>query len=266
MHRAALRNGACGPVFANGALKDRANHVSQPRMSTWESRVCPHGPITPLADGLWQVTGSIPRGGLKRNMVVYRLPDGTLLLHSVVALKEADMAQLEKLGRPSVMVVPNALHRMDAPAFAERYPDIRILAPAGARKGVEQRVRVDATCEEALGALGIEALAPGGLKPVELAYRFAVPGGSALVVTDALFNIPHGTGLEGFVFRYITDSSGGLKISRIGRLLMLKDRALFKQWLQTLAGDGSLRLLSMAHGTPITGDLSTQLQHAADLL
>lgn len=40
-----------------------------------DHRIFPHGPPVELAPGLWQVEGSLPFP-LKRNMTVYRRPDG----------------------------------------------------------------------------------------------------------------------------------------------------------------------------------------------
>jgi hypothetical protein len=91
-------------------------------------KILPHGPIEELAPGLWSVTGDLPIP-LKRNMVVYRLKDGTLLLHSVIAMEEEGMKKLEALGKPSVLIVPHGGHRMDAKFYKERYPAARVLAP-----------------------------------------------------------------------------------------------------------------------------------------
>ena len=68
---------------------------------SWSEHVLPHGELTSLAEGLWQVTGSLKNQPLPRNMVVWRMPDGGLLLHSVVALDDAGMHALEALGTPS---------------------------------------------------------------------------------------------------------------------------------------------------------------------
>ena len=70
---------------------------------SWESHVLPHGDLTELAPGLWQVSGRLPRGNMPRNMAVYRLPNtGGLLVHSGIALDDRRLKQLEALGRPEV--------------------------------------------------------------------------------------------------------------------------------------------------------------------
>ena len=52
------------------------------------TKIYPYDPPRPLASNLWQVKGSLPSGPIPRNMTVYRLPDGRLLLYSVIAMHE----------------------------------------------------------------------------------------------------------------------------------------------------------------------------------
>src|SRR5689334_21696300 len=70
----------------------------------------PHDDIEQLAPNLWTVRGSLPFP-LKRHMIVDRLGDGSLLLHSVIAMSDEGMAKLEALGRPAVVIVPHTGHR-----------------------------------------------------------------------------------------------------------------------------------------------------------
>ena len=53
------------------------------------------------------------------------------------------MKEIEAFGTPSVLVVPNGFHRLDAKVFKDRYPAMRVYCPAGDRKKVEQVVKVD---------------------------------------------------------------------------------------------------------------------------
>src|SRR4051794_7702875 len=90
--------------------------------------IFPHGKPEPFAPSLWEVRGTLSFP-LVRKMVIHRLADGTLLLHSVVAMDEEGMRALEALGQPSVMVVPHAMHTLDAPFYAERFPEMKVVAP-----------------------------------------------------------------------------------------------------------------------------------------
>lgn len=222
-----------------------------------------HGPLVPLAPDLWQVTAAL--GPLPRAMVVHRLPSGGLWLHSVVALDAPGRTALDALGPVEAIVVPNAFHRLDCGGYAARYPSARVYAPAAARAAVATKCRVDETCEDGLPRLGIAALTPRGTRPGELAYALRLAdGGAALVVADLLFNVRDAPGgVSGFILKHVTDSVGPLKISRVFRLLALKDRVAYADWVASLAEIPDLRALSVAHGDPVTDDVAGALRAAA---
>lgn len=226
--------------------------------------VLPHGPLVPLADDLWQITGSLPNMALPRNMAVWRHPSGDLWLHSVVAVDDATLAAVTALGRPRWIVVPSALHRLDAAWYAERFPDAAVLAPAAAQEAVAQKVKVDATCEAVLPDLGVGVIVPDGLKPAELMYRLPLAsGGAALVVNDALFHLIEPiSGFGGFMLRLV-GSWGYFGLTRIGRWAMLADATAFAAHLRRLADDADLRCVLVAHGAPVTEDVPGMLRSAA---
>src|SRR5688500_15019070 len=107
-----------------------------------EWKVLPHGPIERLTENLWRVRGELGRIPIGRVMTLARRSDGTVVIHNAIALEELLMEEIESWGRPSFILVPNRFHRIDAPAFAARYPEARVLCPARATKKVAQVVRV----------------------------------------------------------------------------------------------------------------------------
>ena len=225
----------------------------------------PHGEWVEVCPELWLITGSMARSPLPRNMAVYRLPGGGLLLHSVIALNPQGMAQLEAIGTPQVMIVPNGFHRSDALFYKERYPALQVVCPAAARERVEQVVQVDDTCEALLPTLGIGCHPPQGVKPSELVYELSVERGCVLVFTDLLFNLPRLSGFSGWIVHLI-GSSGFFGMTRVGRILGLKDRKLFAGWLRQLAELDGLTAILVAHGGPVTSDCRSRLRAAADRL
>ncbi len=231
----------------------------------WSRRVLPHSPLEALAPGLWQVTGTLLRNPLPRNMVVWRTPEGGLLIHSGVCLDDDQTARLDALGEVTHVVVPCRMHRSDAPAFAARYPGAKVLAPACAKSAVEEVTAVHATCEDALPELGVTMHTPKGLAPFELHYELPLEGERrALVMTDALFNLaqapPRGVG--GFMMK-LMGSVGPLGITRIGRTLMLKDKEAFRSHLTELAALPGLVALCVGHGAAVTEDVAGALKDAA---
>jgi hypothetical protein len=239
-----------------------AGAASAPR-SEWQAHVLPHGELTELAPGLWQVTGRMKSPPLPRNMIVHRLADGGLVLHSVVALDDAGMAKLESLGRPRVMIVPSGYHRLDAGVYKARYPDLEVVAPAGSRDRVAEKVKVDGSAEERLPPLGVQCHSPTGLRGTELIFEVQAGTTRALLVNDVLFNIPqHLPGFGGWLLK-VLGSTGYFGITRIGRVAVLKDKAAFKQWLMALAERTDIGIVTVSHGDPVVGDVGPRLREAA---
>jgi hypothetical protein len=110
--------------------------------------VLPHGKLAQIDEGMLTVTGELrmPLGNFPRRMTVVRLRDSRLVIWSAIALDEKEMATLESFGRPAFLIVPNDHHRLDAKAWKDRYPEVRVVAPKGSREKVEEVVPVDTTC------------------------------------------------------------------------------------------------------------------------
>ena len=172
-------------------------------------KLYPHGDLESPIGGVWMVTGrsAFP---LYRRMTVWKLPDGTLLAHSVIAMDDARMAALDALGRLSIILVPNSIHRLDAGFYKKRYPDARVVAPAAARAKVEAVIAVDALAEDELPRHGITVHPLPGWKHGEVGYELALPGGGrALVLSDVLTNANPVPGFGGWVSSNITTGGEG---------------------------------------------------------
>jgi hypothetical protein len=228
-------------------------------MSSWT--VLGNGPIQSLAPNLWVVRGVVPRLGIGRNMVILRLADGTLLLHSVVCLDDAGMAALDALGRPSILVVPNQGHRMDIREYKARYPNAKVIAPRNARAKVEEVIPVDVDAEAALPPLGITCHRPDGMQEgYELVYDVALEGGGrALLVNDVLGN-PHPS--DGFIAGLLGAPGGKLGQPRIVRWRFGKDPAAFRRFILGLADIPDLRVVTLAHGDCLTERCAERLREA----
>jgi hypothetical protein len=226
--------------------------------------IYPYHPLKSLAANLWQVEGSLANG-LPRNMTVYRLRDGRLLLYSVVAMHPPDMRALEELGRPAIMVMPHDRHQMDSPFYKRRYPDLRVLAPDLRHP---RKVPVDGELGE-LRALGINAYVLPGTTYHEAVLELPVEGdtaGIALCTTELLGNL---SGLPGLprlmrlVLRLIGPPGGGLGVARVVRWREVSDRGRVRAWLKSLAERPELRMVLVGHGSPVTEDACASLRRAA---
>lgn len=218
--------------------------------SDW--KVLRHGPIERLEENLWCVTGSLPGMSLKRVMTLVKGEDGGIVIHSAVALDDDAMAEIEAWGTPTALLVPNAYHRLDAPAYLERYPDLKVFCPKGSRTKIEEVVRVDADYDELQGdsSLAVEHL--DGIRKAEGVLTIRSDSGTTVVFNDAVFNMPHGRGVPGFIFRHITGSTGGPRVTRLFRVMAVKDKAALRNHLERLAGTPDLKRIIVSHHEPIT--------------
>lgn len=233
---------------------------------TW--KVLPHGPLEELAENLWWSWGSVPGMSLKRTMTVARLEDGRLVIHNAIALEEAAMAKLEAWGTPAFLVVPSGIHRLDAAAFRSRYPSLRVVAPRGAERKVEEVVPVDATYEDvdvADPSVRFEPLS--GVANAEGAMLVRSSDGLSLVLNDVVFNMDRKRDLLGFLFTTALGSAPGPRVSRLVKLALVKDKAALRHDLERLAALPDLTRLIVSHEKVAHGSAASDaLRRAATYL
>ncbi len=228
--------------------------------ATWT--VLPHGPIEPLEDNLWRVEGTLPNMPLKRVMTVVRLASGELVVHNPIALDARAMAELDAIGRVAHIVVPNGWHRLDLRAFRARYPMAQVLAPSGSRKKVAEVEPSVADLTALPADASVSLTVVDGTGGMEAVMAVTSHGGISVVFADAVFNMPHLPSFHGFVLRHVTGSSGGPRVSRVARLLMVKDTAAFAAHLERLATTNPRRVI-VAHHQTITDDPAGVLRRVA---
>jgi hypothetical protein len=231
-------------------------------MSAKPHKLYPHGEFRSLAPNLWIVRGGLPFP-IYRNMVVYRLPDGRLILHSLVALDEAGMKQLETLGKPSLMVVPHGYDGMDAHWYFERYPQATFLTPDEERPRIEEcGVKISDDPARVLPSFGVKLHKVVGLKFTEYVLEAPVDGGTALICNSVLAHAGAApSGFIGSLMDVMTMTGGKLAPGRMLRAFMVKDKATFKRFLATLPTIPNIKIVTVSHGDPIVGgDITAKLK------
>lgn len=228
----------------------------------------PHSPFRKLDQNLWWLDGKLPSMPMPRAMVIYKTQEGGVVVHSAVAVDSARQKEMESLGQPKWMIVPSALHRMDAPKYKAAYPSLKVLAPKIIKKKVEEVIAVDDSCESALPAAGVIVHSVPGIKPIELAYEVTLSDGKkALLFNDMLMNLPHLPGFKGLLVRWM-GSTGFFGITWLGRTFLMNDRAKFRAWLIEQSQRKDVSLLTVSHGEPVVGyeAVSAHLSAAAGRL
>jgi hypothetical protein len=212
-----------------------------------EWTVLPHGPIEKLSENLWWVQGSLKGMSLKRVMVIARLNDGRLVIHNGIALEEAAMAEIEAFGKPAFLVVPNQGHRLDAPAYKRRYPSLTVIAPKGAREKVEQVVGVDLTYEQFPKDETVRFETLRGVGDAEGAMIVRSSDGVTVVLNDAVFNMDTKRDPLGWFFTTLLGSAPGPRVSRLAKLVYIKDAGALRAELLRFAELPELKRVIVAH-------------------
>jgi hypothetical protein len=227
--------------------------------------VLPNGPLVEIGDRILTVAGDIPMplGNFPRRMTVIGLSGGRTAIWSAIALKEPDMQRIEALGRPAVLIVPNPGHRLDAKIWKERYPEIVVLTPPGARKMVSDVVPVDAT-EDVLGDPDVSFLVVEGTVGTESALKVRRPGGTTLITNDIIGHVrrPHGIGAK-IMARLFGYGLHGPAIPRTVKRFIKDPKAMARQ-MREWAEIDDLKMIIVSHGEPITDDPAGTLRRLAD--
>jgi hypothetical protein len=218
--------------------------------------------LAPIAPDVLSVERWVKlRGGLRFpvRMTVVRLGDGTLWVHSPVAVDDAIDRELAELGQVGHLIAPNHQHFLYAAAARARHPGARLWgAPGIASK------RAGIAFDAELGADSpwpeeIEQVVIGGVPAMSEVVFFHRPSGT-LIVTDVVFNLQETRGLAMSMLTWMTGTRRGLAQSRVWGVL-LRERAAARDSLRRVLAWPSQRLV-MAHGAPIEGPVREPLAAA----
>ena len=226
--------------------------MSKP-FDTW--KVLPHGKLTKVDDNLLTVVGRIqmPIGEFPRRMTVARLRDNRLVIYSAIALDDDEMRELERWGRPSFLVVPGDHHRLDAGIWKQRYPQIQVAAPSGAREMVAQVVPVD-TVSPRFDDPDVRWITVPGTREHEAALLVDSGEGKTLVLNDIVANIRHEHGFSGWLLRVMGFAGNEPSIPGVRKLAMVKDADALREQLLEWSEIADLRRILVSHGEPIVDD------------
>lgn len=228
--------------------------------------VLPHGAITPIDDNLLTVTGFLrmpPMGDVQRRMTIARLRDGRLVVYSAIALREAEMAEVEAFGTPAFLVVPSDIHRMDVKVWKDRYPQMKVIAPAGARAKVESLIAVDATSAD-FGDPTVRFVTVPGTGERESALLVQGTSGTTLVINDLIFNLSNRRGLMGWFFKLTGMTGDEPHMPALIRMRRVEDRNALRVQLESWALLPNLQRILVSHGTVIAENPASVLGKIAE--
>lgn len=226
--------------------------------------VLPHGKLTEIDDNVLTVVGEIrmPVGALPRRMTIVRLSGRRLVIFSAIALKEDEMRRVEDYGRPAFLLVPNAIHRLDAKIWKDRYPSIKVITPAGARSKVEKIVPVDSTSGD-FGDPDVLFIPVPGTGAQEAALQINGANGTTLALNDLVGNIRNETGLGGLFLRMMKFAGDEPHIPRPVKWKLVSNKSELREQLLKWAALPRLKRILVSHGSIIDGNPGAVLRNLA---
>jgi hypothetical protein len=215
-----------------------------------EWKVLPHGRVETVDDRIVTVEGeiSMPLGKFPRRMTVVGLSRNRSAVFSAIALKEEDMRRIGEVGTPSFLIVPNGHHRLDAHAWKERYPELKVLCPPAAKKSVSEAVPVDST-EDILNDKDVDFVLVEGTGEAEAALVVRRKSGTTLIVNDMIANIHHPHGLGGqIIARLFGFGVKRPQVPGVVKRIMVEDKAKLAEQLHEWSEIPDLLRIIPSHG------------------
>jgi len=133
----------------------------------WTKYLFPNqAPIEVFKDRVWIIEGLLNK--IKRNMMIYKMNNGKLLVHSVVCCDAETMKKVDSWGEIGIIYIPNLQHTYDCVRYSARYPKADIVAPGNMIAEIKKAKNL--TPLNALEYfqkntdLGVKAYFPEGLK------------------------------------------------------------------------------------------------------
>ena len=232
-----------------------------------EWKVLPHQKLSRIDENLLTVVGELrmPLGKFPRRMTVVRLGDSRLIFYSAIALDETEMTALELYGIPAYLIVPSGIHRLDAKIWKDRYPELTVIAPAGARRKVAEVVPVDRTTIDFEDPT-VEYMTVPGTAGHEAALLVRTPSGTTLIVNDVIWNLEDLHGFSRVFFHMFGFAGSEPRVPRFVQRKAIKDKAAFRAQLESWAEIRDLNRIIVSHGEIVTRDAPMVLRDLAHSL
>jgi hypothetical protein len=159
------------------------------------------------------------------------------------------------------------VHRLDAPAYKHRYPTARLLTPEGSRKKVEDVVGVEGSYDDFHDDDTVWLDPINGIDDAEGAMWVRSRDGVSLILNDIVFNMDRKRDPLGWFFTTVLGSAPGPRVSRLAKLMLVKDRQALRADLERFAATPELVRLIVSHEKVASGpDAAAALREAAAYL
>jgi len=224
----------------------------------------PHGPITPVVDGVYAVRSAFQMGPgmrISRTMTIVKVGVELVVMNAARLSPEGE-AELDKLGRVAHLVKLSDSHGLDEPYYVDRYtPEVwKLEASKGQRVTGTRRLGPDAPIP------GARVLAFSGTSGWAECALWIPNGGGTLVATDALQNHVDTEGSSTLV-RLLTPMmgfKGGVIVASMWRRKQkVRGEAVRSTFAELVRLD--FANLVTGHGPPVVGGADQVVRRAVEL-
>lgn len=184
-------------------------------------------------------------------MTVVGLSRNRSAIFGAMALEEPDMRRVEEIGKPSFLIVPNGHHRLDAHAWKERYPKLKVICPPAAKASVSKAATVNST-DDILKDRDVDFVVVQGTGEAEAALVVRRGGATTLIVNDVIANVRHPRGIGAKIMARLFGF--GVKrpqVPRVVKRMMVKDKGKLAEQLREWSKIPNLRRIIPSHGDMI---------------
>ncbi len=226
------------------------------------------GRLVDVTEGVWQIERRVvfPLGlRMPLRTTLLALEDGSLLVHSPIAISDQMHEQITSLGDVRTIVAPNTFHHVFAPGWVERYPQAGFFtAPGLELRDIEippSSILGHEPPEQWRGSVDQHVIR-GGEKFSEV-VMFHRPS-STLLLTDLAFNGPPGeTRWERWTWRAF-GIPFGFGASRNIRWTLLRTVDDLESELRSVL-EWPFERITVAHGPPVVDRAREQFRGAFGL-
>jgi hypothetical protein len=217
-----------------------------------------------IADGVWGHERAIKLPGgmlLPSRATIVRVRDGSLAIHSPLAIDDDAAKSIDALGDVRAIVAPSCVHWMFVAGAKKRYPKARLYGPPGLEKKLKG-IPFDRLPEEGnIKGLGDEIVVKRiqGV-PYMTEHSFLHEPSRSLIVTDLMFNVHDCQGFMMKLFFKMVGTWGKTAQSRFWRFLVRDRAAAAKSALEVLAWD--FERIVVAHGEVVDCDARERARDA----
>lgn len=222
-----------------------------------------------IDEDLWAASGPFATGGMVFGvrMMVIRLPDGSLFLHSPIQLTEELKAQIDALGPVGFLIAPNKVHHLYLDAWIAAYPGAKLHGAIGLpdkRKdlrfdGVLMDGRPDPGWAEVIDQVQMHG------QPHVNEMVFVHRPTRTLILTDIAFNMrPEDTNWLTRIYLRLSGASGRLRGTLVMRMVT-RDKDAARDSLAKILGLDFERI-TVAHGRILEHGGPDTLRAALDWL